>query len=406
MSRNAPNAPNPWRDKRATYQQTVSLPGPCTKDPNMSGNPGGSGYGLSAVGETRAMAAPALAYLPPRPRAYRPKIALIGCGGIAEYHLRAYQAMGLEIVALCDVRPEAVEKRRVEFFPRAAAFTDYRDVLRRDDVDVVDIALHPNERVAVIEAALRARRHVLSQKPFVLDLDVGQRLVELAEAQGVKLAVNQNGRWAPHFSYLAAAIHGGIIGEVASVDCTLQWDHTWTAGTAFEQVHHLVLFDFGIHWFDIVARFLRGRPARRVWASAVRAPYQAMKPPMLAHVAIDFDGAQARLNFNGLVQPGQEDRTVVCGRQGTLRSFGPSLSDQAVVVHTAEGDARPVLEGTWFVNGFQGAMGELLCAIEENREPSHSARNNLDTLALCFAALASADSAQPQTPGEVRRAAH
>jgi predicted dehydrogenase len=220
----------------------------------------------------------------------------------------------------------------------------------------------------------------------------------------VRLAVNQNGRWAPHFSYLAAAIRGGVIGELASVDCTLQWDHTWTAGTAFEEVHHLVLFDFGIHWFDIAACFLYGRKARRVWASVMRAPFQAMKPPMLAHVAIDYDGAQARLNFNGHVQPGQEDRTVVCGRGGTLRSFGPSLSEQSVTLHTPVGDAGVPLEGTWFANGFQGAMGELLCAIEEQREPAHSGRNNLETLALCFAALASADSGQPQTPGRVRRA--
>lgn len=372
----------------------------------MSRDSEGSGYGLSAIAAKRAITAPALDYLPPRPRAYRPKIALIGCGGISEYHLRAYRAMELDVVALCDRELARAEKRRAEFFPDANVCDDYRELVGRRDIAVVDVALHPAERIEVIEACLRARKHVLSQKPFVLDLDVGERLVELAAAQGVRLAVNQNGRWAPHFSYLAAAIHGGIIGDVASVDCTLQWDHTWTAGTAFEAVHHLVLFDFGIHWFDIVARFLRGRTPRRVWASVERATFQAMRPPMLAHVAIDYDGAQARLNFNGHVKPGQEDRTVVCGNRGTLRSFGPSLSDQAVFLHTAEGEAQVPLKGTWFANGFQGAMGELLCAIEENREPTHSARNNLETLSLCFAALASADTGQPQVPGRIRRAAH
>ena len=46
-------------------------------------------------------------------------------------------------------------------------------------------------------------------------------------------------------------------------------------------------------------------------------------------------------------------------------------------------------------------MGELLCAIEQQREPTHGARNNLESLALCFAALASADSGAPVRPGEV-----
>lgn len=368
--------------------------------------PASGTYGLSSVEAGGTIAAPVLPYLPPHPRSYRPKIALIGCGGISEYHLRAYIAMGLEVVALCDRHIARAEKRQKEFYPAAGVFTDYRAVLDRDDIEVVDIALHPSDRGAAIEAALLARKHVLSQKPFVLDLAFGERLVALADAQGVKLAVNQNGRWAPHFSYLAAAVDAGLVGEVASVDCTLQWDHTWTAGTSFENVPHLVLFDFGIHWFDLVTRLLRGRQARRVWASAGRIPVQKMTPPILAHVAIDYDGAQARLNFNGHVQLGQEDRTVVCGSQGTLRSFGPSLSEQTVTLHTAAGRATAALEGTWFTHGFQGAMGELLCAIEEDRAPSHSARNNLESLALCFAALASADSASPQVPGTITTAAN
>jgi predicted dehydrogenase len=369
----------------------------------MSENIQAGGYGVSAARAGDVMIAPVLTYLPPRPREYRPKIALIGCGGISEYHLRAYREMGLDVVALCDRDRDRAEKRRTEFFPEATVVADFRDVLRNGEIEIVDVALHPAERVEVIEAALHARKHVLSQKPFVLDLAVGERLVALADAEGVRLAVNQNGRWAPHFSYLAAAIHAGVIGEVASVDFTLQWDHTWTAGTPFEAIHHLVLFDFGIHWFDMAARFMNGRKPERVWASVARTSFQKMKPPMLGHVVIDYPGAQVRLNFNGHVQHGQEDRTVVCGSRGTLRSFGPSLSEQTVVLCTADGEAKVPLAGTWFTSGFQGAMGELLCAIEENREPAHSARNNLESLALCFGALASADSGAPVCPGTVTK---
>ena len=370
----------------------------------MSGETGG-GYGLSpstglGAGES---VAPALAYLPPKPRAYRPKIALIGCGGIAEYHLRAYRALGLDVVALCDREPARAEKRRAEFYPQAAVSADYREVLRRDNVEIVDVATHPHERIEIIEAALQAGKHVLSQKPFVLDLAEGRRLVTLAREKGRKLAVNQNGRWAPHHSWLAAAVHSGLVGDVATIDFTLQWDHTWTTGTAFEDVRHLVLFDFGIHWFDATARLMRGKTPQRVWASAVRTSFQKMQPPILAQAVIDYADAQVRLNFNGHVKYGQEDRTVICGSRGTLRSFGPSLSEQAVVLQTAEGEARPKLEGTWFANGFQGAMAELICAIEDDRAPGHDAGENLASLALCFAAVASADEGRPVVPGTVEK---
>jgi predicted dehydrogenase len=365
-----------------------------------------SGYGLASVETASAGAAPELPYLPTRPRAYRPKIALIGCGGIAEYHLRAYRAMALDVVALCDPDAIRAEKRRAEFFPGAAVSGDFREVLRRDDIAVVDVATHPAERVEIIEAALRAGKHVLSQKPFVLDLDVGERLVALAAERGLKLAVNQNGRWAPHFAYMAAAVRAGLIGEVASVDFTLQWDHTWTAGTPFEEIRHLVLFDFGIHWFDIATRFTPGLRPGLVSASIERTSFQKMKPAMLARVAVEFEGAQVRMAFNGHVKHGQEDRTTICGSAGTLRSYGPSLSEQTVELHSTAGRMVPRLDGTWFTNGFQGAMGELLCAIEENREPTNSARDNLGSLALCFAAMAAADRGESVKVGSVRKAGH
>jgi hypothetical protein len=48
-------------------------------------------------------------------------------------------------------------------------------------------------------------------------------------------------------------------------------------------------------------------------------------------------------------------------------------------------------------------MGELLCAIEEDRAPYNSAANNLESLAVAFAAIASAERGQPVRPGDVRR---
>ena len=66
------------------------------------------------------------------------------------------------------------------------------------------------------------------------------------------------------------------------------------------------------------------------------------------------------------------------------------------------GVAHPVMEGNWFDDGFRGTMGELLAAIEENREPSNAAASALPGLALCFAAVESARTGRPMIPGQVR----
>ena len=362
----------------------------------------GKKYGLSEVQSAAAVEAPQLPYKPPKPRRYRPKIALIGCGGISAFHLRNYRAMGLEVAMLCDRHPERAAARAREFFPEAKTTGDVREVLRRDDLEVLDITTQPADRVALIRAAIEAGKHVLSQKPFVLDLDVGARLADLADARGVRLAVNQNGRWAPHWSYLTQLERRGTLGALASIDFTVAWDHSWITTTPFNTLHHLVLYDFAVHWFDIATVLLGGRRAHRVFASVTRAPVQVIAPPALASVVADYGDAQVRWSFNAANRFAQCDRTLLCGSKGTALSSGPSLSEQTLSFTTARGTATPKLEGTWFESGFQGAMGELLCAIEQRRDPAHSARNNLATLELAFAVLASAAAARPIVPGKVR----
>ncbi len=353
-----------------------------------------------AAGQTAA--APELPYRPCDPRAYRPQIGLIACGDITEDHLKAYRAAGYRVAALCDPVLDRARKRRAEFYPEADVYGDYRDVLRRDDVEVVDLAAHPDQRATLIEQSLLAGKHVLSQKPFVLDLDFGRRMVDLADRQGVRLAVNQNGRWAPHLSYIRQAIRAGLLGEVTAAHLSVHWDHSWVKGTEFENVKHLILYDFAIHWFDILGCFFAERVPRRVYASTCSSPAQDVSPALLAQATIEYDDAQASLAFDGHTLFGPQDRTFVTGTLGTITSTGPDLKQQTVALHTSDGVASPTLEGCWFPDGFHGTMGELLLAIEEDREPTNGARANLDSLALCFAAVASAERGEPVVPGSVR----
>lgn len=349
------------------------------------------------------IAAPKLPYEPQDPKRYWPKIGLIGCGGISEYHLRAYRQAGYHVAAVCDRHPERADARRREFFPKAAIYTDSRDLLRREDIEVVDITTHPRDRIEQIHQALCAGKHVLSQKPFVLDLSQGERLADLADRKGLKLAINQNGRWAPHFSYIRQAIENKLIGDVLAAHVAVHWSHDWVAGTKFDAIRHLVLYDFGIHWFDIVTAFMGGRRAQRVYASATGAKGQKAKPPLLAQAIIEYDAAQASIVFDGFTQIGPQDDTFVMGSAGSIASTGPDLSRQTVTLYSKQGQSRPRLRGTWFPGGFHGAMGELLCAIEQKREPSNGARANLESLALCFAATRAADTGKPQKPGSVRK---
>lgn len=363
--------------------------------------PDADAYALKSAALTE-VPAPDLPYLPPMPCSYRPRIGVIGAGGIVSAHLEAYRAAGWEVAAICNRTLSKAEAKAAEYAPRARVTDRWEDVLNDPAIDVVDITPHPADRLPIIKAALRAGKHVLSQKPFVLDLEQGRGLVTLARENGVKLAVNQNGRWAPHLAWMREAVRAGLIGDVISAHVSIHWNHGWIAGTPFEQIEDLILSDFGIHWFDFL-RSVIGPRAQSVFATAAYATGQTAAAPLLAQCLVRMEGGQASLVFDGSTPHGPRDTTFIAGTKGSLQSDGADLGRQSVTLTTAAGIARPKLDGTWFNDGFRGAMGALLVAIEDDTEPANGAEENLDSLALAFAAIQSRRQGQAVRVGAATR---
>ena len=352
--------------------------------------PTASDYALAAKQEAE-VPAPDLPYRPPMPKDRSAPIALVGAGGISGAHLEAYARYGLNVIAICSRDLDRARARRDASFPKARATDDFETLLRDPAITVLDITTHADVRADLMRRALLAGKHVLSQKPFVEDFAVGWELVELARSRCLTLAVNQNGRWAPHLAYLRETVAAGLLGRVTGVHVAIRWSHAWIAGTPFEAIEDLVLWDFGIHWFDFLVSVIGDR-AVRVQATSSRAAGQTVRPPLLACAILAFDGGHASLVFDGDTRFGARDSTVVIGTCGSASSDGPDLGSQSVELHTEAGVARPMLSGRWFNDGFAGAMGEMLAALEDGREPLNSARANLATIRLCQATLRAARS--------------
>jgi predicted dehydrogenase len=160
--------------------------------------------------------APDLPYRPPMPRDRSGAIALAGAGGISAAHHDAYARNRLNVVAICSRDLDRARARRDNYFSRARITNDFDSLLSDAKVSVLDLATHADVRVGLMRRALNAGKHVLSQKPFVENLDDGVELVELAARRNLKLAVNQNGRRAPHLAYIREAVLAGHIGDVTA----------------------------------------------------------------------------------------------------------------------------------------------------------------------------------------------
>ncbi|HET9589869.1 MAG TPA: Gfo/Idh/MocA family oxidoreductase, partial [Anaerolineales bacterium] len=121
---------------------------------------------------------------------YRPiRIGLIGAGQRGQHHLENYRHIpGAEIVALADIN-EALTQRVAAEFKIPDVYTDYRDLLRRDDLEAVDICLHNNLHRPVAVAAMEAGKHVYCEKPMAGSYADARIMYDTAQALGRKLAI-------------------------------------------------------------------------------------------------------------------------------------------------------------------------------------------------------------------------
>ena len=101
-------------------------------------------YGLSPEKSASEIQAPKVDYFPPKPKVFNPGIALIGTGGISEYHLKNYQLCGYRVIALSNRTLEKAENLRDKFFPNAKVYQDYHEILHMNEVEVVDVTPHPD----------------------------------------------------------------------------------------------------------------------------------------------------------------------------------------------------------------------------------------------------------------------
>jgi|SRR5665213_412792 len=120
------------------------------------------------------------------------RVAIIGCGKIADQHLLAFRRIGgCEVVALCD-REVLMANQLGERFGVAACFTDAVEMLRLAKPDVVHITTPPQGHFSLAKQCLEAGCHVYLEKPFTVTAPEAEELIRLAENKNLKITAGHN----------------------------------------------------------------------------------------------------------------------------------------------------------------------------------------------------------------------
>jgi len=115
------------------------------------------------------------------------------------------------IVGICDREPERAAAA-ADQYGAAVVTGDYRVLLDREDIDVIDVVTRDSEHYPVNLAAVEAGKHVLSEKPVAHDHHDVRRIAELARAKGLKTKVGFTFRYSPAVRYLKDMLTRGDLG--------------------------------------------------------------------------------------------------------------------------------------------------------------------------------------------------
>lgn len=196
-------------------------------------------------------------------------VAVIGGGFMGRAHSNAWLQVGKFFDIPYDIKLKVIcgSKTKLEAFAERWGYDevcyDWRDVVTRDDIDIVDVVTPTKDHAEIVIAAAEAGKHVLCEKPCALTSDECKAMADAVEKAGVMSFLNHNYRRVPAVAYAKKMIEDGKLGTIYHWRGAYLQD--WIMDPDFPLTWHLdktkagggPLFDLGSHAVD-VARFLIG----------------------------------------------------------------------------------------------------------------------------------------------------
>ncbi|HWL17098.1 MAG TPA: Gfo/Idh/MocA family oxidoreductase [Opitutus sp.] len=141
-------------------------------------------------------------------------VAVLGAGAIGLDHLSSFKAHpAVRLAVVADTSPERA-RAAADLYNVAEISDDYREVIARDDIDIVSIALPNYLHAPVGLAALKAGKHLMIDKPMATNATDAAQLVKEAKKRRLLLMVGQNNRFSPDVQTLKQLVDRGVLGEV------------------------------------------------------------------------------------------------------------------------------------------------------------------------------------------------
>lgn len=270
-------------------------------------------------------------------------------------------------------------------------YSDYRQLLEDQNVEVVSLLTQPELREEAVRAAIDSGKPVIMEKPAALSLLEGERMASLSSLSKVPVAVNLNYRWMAGNFLAARIVELGLLGEIRHfvIENFGRQDELLASHEYYASCADFLTVHWGVHFADLQSHLLK-RPPKRVVAHTSRGSDQCFESDNFFSAIFDFGPT-----LTGVVTHSQLIGSSLVGNRCRIDGDAGSLiydfagKEMLLSCREYPSGVRIDTAGCSFPESICGSTGEFLLALEEGRESVLSIQQHLPVMRVLDAQVRS-----------------
>ena len=339
------------------------------------------------------------------------KYALIGCGNISKKHIASALDNKLEIVAVCDILPEQMERLLTEYGlendSAIKRYTDYKKLIAENKIDLISIATSSGAHAEIALYCIDHSINLIIEKPIAMNLTDANEIISRSQKMGVKVSACHQNRFNLAIQKVKTALDEGKFGKISHGSINVRWNRTkgyydqasWR-GTWAEDGG--ALMNQCIHGIDLL-RWLMGNEVDEIFGATRQQFHHYIQAEDIGVAVVKFkNGSVATIEGTTNIYPKNLEETLcLFGETGTVKVGGTSANNIDVWEFECEKEDqnsnKTFQEQTANVygNGHTRLFADVIDAIKNNRQPYVDAVAGRNALEMVLAIYKSQLTGEP-----------
>jgi len=332
--------------------------------------------------------------------------AIIGCGRISHNHFAAALENNLNIVAVADILPGAMQEKLAvyDLLDQVKQYQDYKEMLENEDLDLISICTESGKHAQIALDCMDHNINLIVEKPIALSLEDADAMIEKAEQRNLVLCSCHQNRFNKSIAKIREAIDNKRFGKLLHGAAHIRWNRgkqyydqapwrgTWAQDGG-------ALMNQCVHNIDLL-RWMMGDDIDEVFAYTDQLEHDYLEAEDLGLAIVKFkNGSYGLIEGTTNVYPQNLEETLyIFGSEGTVKAGGKSVNiieewmfkdglDDPEKVKEEYHENPPNVYGF----GHNPLFADVIEAIKENREPyidGHEGRNALELVLAIYQSAA------------------